>query len=378
MTRGWKIAVLSALAIALLYFAYQLRAVFLPLLVALLLAYVLNPALGALERWRMPRSASIAGVYGVLLGSLGVLIFWAIPAAFTQGGDFVRETFLGDHPKINRLISQGEPMLVKAFGPERAQDIVDLVNQRIAHLKANLPHFAERALGEALSFLTGGIATIFSIVSFLVLVPVYLFFLLKNLNSVWDRLTHWIPRAYRSQALATLGRIHQANMSFFRGQLTISLIEGLILFLGLSVLHVHYPLLFGVLYAVASIIPFLGVIVMFTSVELFVLADTGHFGLAFWLVAALFGLIQSLEAVVFQPLILGKQTGLHPVAIILALLSAGQLLGLFGLLLAIPLASTIKILVEDYVRPMFEDVADVTRVRRRTESGEAVPPPSSP
>jgi predicted PurR-regulated permease PerM len=80
-----------------------------------------------------------------------------------------------------------------------------------------------------------------------------------------------------------------------------------------------------------------------------------------------------LEAAVFQPLILGKETGLHPIAVILALLSAGQLLGLFGVLLAIPLASTVKILFEDYVVPMFEEVADLTRIRRRPE--EAAPPP---
>jgi predicted PurR-regulated permease PerM len=117
---------------------------------------------------------------------------------------------------------------------------------------------------------------------------------------------------------------------------------------------------------------------MFVTVELFVLASTGQFGAAFWLSAGLFGLIQLLEAAVFQPLILGKETGLHPMVIILSLLGAGQLLGLFGMLLAIPLASTAKILFEDYVRPMAEDVGDLTRVRRRSETEGAVPPPANP
>src|SRR4029077_20667853 len=121
------------------------------------------------------------------------------------------------------------------------------------------------------------------------------------------------------------------------------------------------------LYTVASVIPFLGVITMFGGVELFVLADTGQFGATFWLVAGLFGLIQILEAAVFQALILGKETGIHPIAVVLSLLSAGQLLGLFGVLLAIPLASTLKILFEDYVLPMFEEVADLTKVRRKPE-----------
>src|SRR6185436_15092213 len=100
----------------------------------------------------------------------------------------------------------------------------------------------------------------------------------------------------------------------------------------LTILKVGYPLLFGLLYTVASVIPFLGVVTMFGVVELYVLATFGM-STKFWLVAGLFGLIQVLEAAVFQPLILGKETGLHPIAVILSLLSAGQLLGLFGVLL---------------------------------------------
>jgi predicted PurR-regulated permease PerM len=375
MTRGWKIAFLALLAIGLLWLAYYLRAVFLPLLVALLLAYVLNPVLAALERRKVPRPVSIAGVYGVLLGVMAVVAFVAVPGAFGQATDFVRDTFLGDNPKINRLIAKAEPMLVRSVGPQKAKEILGLAHERIAEIKRDLPHLSGRILSEVASFLTGGIATLFSIVSFLVLVPVYLFFLLKNLNPWWERFTHWIPRSYRTRTLETLGRIHRANMSFFRGQVTISLIEGAIIFIGLSAINVGYPLLFGLLYTVASVIPFLGVISMFAGVSLFVLADTGQFGTTFWLVAGLFGLIQVLEAAVFQPLILGKETGLHPMVIILALLSAGQLLGLFGVLLAIPLASTVKILFEDYVRPMFEEVADLTRVRRKED---APAPPVAP
>ena len=376
MTRGWKIAFLVVLALGAIGMAYYLRAVFLPLLVALLLAYVLNPLLAWLERRKVSRRASIVGVYAVLLGAMALVAFVAVPGAFGQASDFVRDSFLGENPKINRLIAKAEPMLVRTAGPQRAEQILQLARERVAQTKRELPQLSGRIFSELVSFLTGGIATLFSILSFLILVPVYLFFLLKNLNPWWERLTHWIPRGYRAQALSTLGRIHRANMSFFRGQLTISLLEGLILFVGLSLLHVGYPLLFGLLYAVASVIPFLGVITMFAGVELFVLADTGQFGATFWLVAGIFGLIQILEAAVFQPLILGKETGLHPMVIILALLSAGQLLGLFGVLLAIPLASTLKILFEDYVRPMFEEVADLTRVRRKPQ--DAAAPPVNP
>lgn len=373
MTRGWKIAVLAVLAIAVILFAYYLRAVFLPLLVALLLAYVLNPALTFLERRKVPRLASIAGVYVVLLTIVAIGVFWGVPAAFSQASDFVKDAFVGEDSRLNRLIARAEPALQNVIGPEKAGELTALARTKVEETKKDVPRLGAWIVGEVVAFLTGGIASLLSIFSFLALIPVYLFFLLKNLNSWWEGLMHWIPRAYRERTLSTLGRIHRANMSFFRGQITISVIEGLIIFVGLSTIGVGYPLLFGLLYAVVSLIPFLGVVTMFSIVELYVLADRG-LGPTFWMVAGLFGLIQALEAVVFQPLILGKETGLHPIAIILALLSAGHLLGLFGVLLAIPLASTVKILFEDYVRPMFEEVADLTRIRRRPEA-EGAPPP---
>jgi predicted PurR-regulated permease PerM len=378
MSRAWKIAVLSVLSVVLLALAYHLRSVFLPFLVALLMAYVLNPAIVFLESRRIPRAASIAGVYAVLIGLTAALAVWAVPAAFGQASDFVRVTFLGETPKYQQLLAKAEPALERALGPDKSAELLKAVRDRFASYRQDLPGLSGRLLGAGLSYVTGGIASLLAVFTFFALIPVYLFFLLRNLHPWWNSFTHWIPRAYRSQTLSTLGRIHRANMSFFRGQITISLIEGVIVFLGLKIIGVHYPLLFGLLYAVLSIIPYLGVTTMFTMVELFVLADTGQFGSAFWLSAGLFGLIQVLEAAVFQPLILGKETGLHPMIIILALLSASQLLGLFGMLLAIPLASTAKILFEDYVQPMFEDVADLTRMRRRPETEGALPPAANP
>ena len=378
MSRGWKIAILSSLSLGLLCLAYYLRAVFLPFLVALLLAYVLNPAILYLESRRVPRMASIAGVYVILIGALAGIFLWAVPSAFGQASDFVKVTFLGEKPKVQQLLAKVEPALARAMGPEKSAEVMKSIRERVAAFKHDLPEFGGRVLSEGLGYMTGGIASLLSVFSFIVLVPVYLFFLLNNLNSWWDGLMHWIPRAYRIQTLSTLGRIHRANMSFFRGQVTICLLEGFIVFLGLQFIGVPYPLLFGLLYALLSVIPFLGVVTMFTVVELFVLADTAQFGSMFFLTGGLFLVIQVLEGAVFQPLILGKETGLHPVVIMLALLSSGQLFGLFGMLLAIPIASTLKILFEDYVRPMLEDVADLTRIRKKPEAEGVVPPTVSP
>lgn len=352
MTRGWKILILAALAVLAILLAYHLRAIFMPLLVALLLAYILNPLLTLLEKRGVPRLASIVGLYAVLGLLLTALALTAVPAAFDQARSFVHDTFTGPEARIHEL----EPHL-RRIGIEDWNQVITAAKEKIRGHEAQLMKAGGSVAAAVVSLMTGSVSGFIAVASFIALVPVYLFFLLKNLNPWWERVSGAIPAASRDRVLGTLRRIHAANASFFRGQLTISALEGLIVFAGLWILGVRFSLLFGLLYAVLSIVPFLGVVVGFTVVELFVLVDTGGFTTTFFLVAGLFVFIQVIEGAALQPLILGKETGLHPMAIILALLIAGELFGLFGMLIAIPIASTAKILVEDYVWPMFEEVS---------------------
>ncbi len=353
-------------------FAYFLRAIFMPLVVALLLAYVLNPILDALERRRVPRIASIAGLYVVLALVLAAIAVWGVPAAAVQARQFVRETITDENAKIQKVILWGGTQLKDWLGAENWEEVRKNLQARVKGHEGDLAQAGGKIVGAVAGFMTRSVSGFVAVFSFVALVPVYLFFLLKNMNPWWERVKHAIPRAYRDPALSTLGKIHRANAAFFRGQVTISLIEGTIVFAALAALGVKFSFLFGALYAVLSLVPFLGVVMGFAITEVFVLADTGGFTTTFFLVAGLFAAIQILEGSLLQPLILGKETGLHPIAIILALLVCGELFGIFGMLIAVPIASTVKILFDDYVWPTVQEVADLTRVIPR----EAPPPPS--
>ncbi|MBV8878812.1 MAG: AI-2E family transporter, partial [Planctomycetaceae bacterium] len=162
MSRGWKIAFLAGISVIVLALAYYLRSVFLPFLVALLLAYVLNPLILALEARRVPRMASIGGVYAVLLGALAALFLWAVPAAFGQASDFVKVTFLGENPKYQQLLSRMQPALERALGPERGVEVIKEVRDRIASYRHELPGLSGRILRESVSYMTGGIASLLS------------------------------------------------------------------------------------------------------------------------------------------------------------------------------------------------------------------------
>jgi predicted PurR-regulated permease PerM len=261
------------------------------------------------------------------------------------------------------------------MGLENWDQVVAAVKQRLSSRWGDVAKTAGDVAVTVVGFATSSLAGFVATLGFVALVPVYLFFLLMNMNAWWERTTHVIPRAYRNEVLATLDRIHRANASFFRGQMTIAAIEGSIVFVVFWLGGMKLSLLFGLAYAVVCLIPYLGPFLWVLSALLFALVDTGGFGPVFWTVAGTFAGIQLLEGLVFQPVILGKETGLHPIAITLSLMIFGQLLGIFGMLLAVPLASAAKILLEDYVWPMFADVADLTRVRTR---GESSPPPLPP
>jgi predicted PurR-regulated permease PerM len=216
------------------------------------------------------------------------------------------------------------------------------------------------ALQEALGALFQGALSSFrgllTIISYFVFIPIYMFVLLKNMNQWWEKFQRLIPHSYRDQAIRAMTRIHDANAAFFRGQITIAFIEGAIVFVVLTALKVKLALVFGGMYAVLAMIPYVGVISVFTLTSVFVLADTGGvFDGKFYGVVALFLSIQVLETLVLQPLILGKETGLHPMLIIISLFVFADLFGFLGVLLAVPLASTFLILAQEYLMPILRE-----------------------
>jgi predicted PurR-regulated permease PerM len=375
----WKTLLILGLVVVGLLLAVRLSVVFTPLLIAFLLTYIWNPVVTRLERW-MPRVAAIAALYVAFFGVLTLLAVFAIPALVRQTVSFVDEGFIGERivedRNKNGVWDPGEPFedanKNRKYDPPRFHKFVDWTEERLhdwlgadgwkqAYLKiterlrgreSDILAAVQEAVGTILKGAVSSLKGAFTVLSYFVFIPIYLFFLLKNMNRWWALFQKLIPYSYRDQALRALTRIHEANAAFFRGQITIALLEGCLVFIVLTALGVKMSLFFGLLYGVLAIIPYVGVITVFTLTSIFVLADTGEFGTVFYGVVLLFLSIQVLENLVLQPLILGKQTGLHPMAIIIALFVFADLFGFLGVLLAVPLASMTIILAQEYLMPI--------------------------
>ncbi len=320
-----------ALAGALLYL---LAPVLTPFLIAALLAYIFNPPVTRLETWRVPRTASVLLLFLLLGGALTLTGVWIIPRVQQQ-----LASFAGQLPGyLDGLQAWLKPWAETVFGAQAALlDFSAIKEQLLAHWQE-----LGGAAGDVLTALTRSGMRMAGWLVNLVLVPVVAFYLLRDWNRIVARVPSLFPAKARSR-LKTLARESDDVLgAFLRGQLSVMLALAIVYTGGLWVIGLDLALPIGLVAGLVSFVPYLGFIVGLLSAgvaALFQFQDT-------WMlvgVLLVFGSGQVLDAVFFTPNFVGGRIGLHPVAVIFAILAGGQLFGFFGVLLALPAAAVIVV-----------------------------------
>ncbi len=201
-----------------------------------------------------------------------------------------------------------------------------------------------------------------SVLAFLTLLPVYTYFLLFELERIHEFVRAHVPKRERERVTRIGRRVGAVIANFFRGRLLICLLKGLVLAIGLTVLQVPYGFLLGVISGFLALVPFVGPLIGFALTFLMSLQKASPDASGMWISLALLGgvfaLAEIVEGYVFIPKILGDTLGLHPVVILLSVFVGGAALGLFGFLIAIPLAATLIILFKELVMPALADFAE--------------------
>jgi predicted PurR-regulated permease PerM len=201
-----------------------------------------------------------------------------------------------------------------------------------------------------------------SVLAFLALLPVYTYFLLFELERIHEFVRAHVPKRERERVTRIGRRVGAVIANFFRGRLLICLLKGLVLAIGLTVLQVPYGFLLGVVSGFLALVPFVGPLIGFGLTFLMSLQKASPDASGMWISLALLGgifaLAEIIEGYVFIPKILGDTLGLHPVVILLSVFVGGAALGLFGFLIAIPLAATLIILFRELVMPALADFAE--------------------
>ena len=321
-----------------------------PFVLALILAYVLDPLVDKLEGLKMPRALAILLLTLPALGVLALLILIMVPAAIAQLGsafDGIPLFF----QRMSTWLQTSEEWLLRVDIP--LIDEEGLVEQlRSVDSAAALAFLQERQEALAGGVLTGvlglgrGIGSVLTILGYVFLTPVLTYYLLRD----WDRLTkgvaELIPHDHRDGVVSFAIESDYLLSRYFRGQVTVAIAVGTITGLGLAIARFPQAATLGLIVAIFSVVPYLGLVLSLVPAVFIALVSFEGVGLSLLKVAIVYGIAQGLEGAVISPRIVGESVGLHPVWIVLSLAAGGFFFGFVGLLIGVPAAVVVKLLIQ--------------------------------
>lgn len=323
----WWLALAAAIGVLL----YLLGPILTPFLLAAILAYICNPLVQRMESRYLPRAIAVALVLLMLLALFVVLLLIMLPLLVKQ----VQAIAAQVPAYLEWLRTTLTPLVQSYFGVEVD---VALIKEWLTEHLYEIQAFAVKLLP---TLKTGGLALIGFVVN-LVLVPVVLFYFLRDWNGLTARVDEMIPRRWHDQIIVLLREIDEVLGQFLRGQLLVMLLMGIFYTIGLWLTGLDYALSVGIIAGLVTFVPYLGLIIGISLASLTGLLQFGDPAALIW-VWAVFVAGNLLEGYVLVPFLVGERIGLHPVAVIFALLAFGQLFGFFGVLLALPVSAALLV-----------------------------------
>lgn len=389
---GLAIATLVALAAALIWGLGQvlgiLAPVLWPLAVATVIAYLLDPVVDGLERKGLSRVSAILCVFGMALlllatvfGSVGPQVVREtrqlaarVPAYASNLQQRIEAWADNPPPLLQKLLRREAapsepPDSSAAARPAPANIAAGTTNDVPAGTTGSAPAaggFDERTLHSATGWLAqvlptagrwlfgqvGRMAAWFGFLAGLALVPIYAFHLLLEKRGIESNWTDYLPVSdsrFKEELVFVLRSINGYLIAFFRGQVLVAICDGILYTIGFLVIGLPYAVLLGATAVGLTMIPFLGAITLCATALIIALVQYGDW-LHPALVLGVFAIVQTLEGLVISPRIMRGRVGLHPLAIIIAVMVGTTLLGgLLGGILAIPLTAVLRVLLARYV-----------------------------
>ena len=357
---GSVLAVVGSLIVNSISF---LQPVLTPVAVAAILAFLLDPVVKFFMRLGLSRLLSIAIVYIAVTGLFIGLLVYIVPPAYRQGTTLIKnfpiymqktealtirtmnslqhlaeiEFFRGDK-EIQTPGDQFSAIISNAI-----KDAGNWVQQKIPDLAVESGKFIQRSVG--------GFLGVFGLLLSMILVPIFLFFFLKDSPEIAENWSRYLPlRAspLKNEIVSLVSEINSYLISFFRGQLIVSLIDGLMIAVALLIMGLDFAILIGVMVGILGLIPYLGMMICYVPAVIIAAAQFGDWTHPL-VVTGIFILANNIDGIFIAPKIVGESVGLHPLTVILSVLAWSLILGgLLGALLAVPLTATIKVLLKRY------------------------------
>jgi predicted PurR-regulated permease PerM len=384
-----------------------LQPILIPVAIAVILTYLLDPLVTKMSRGTLSRAKAVALLFAIAFFALGGLAAWLVPTISIQSANFAKQVpayterardyivdliyrfdqtfgFLGSgraksastsfanwligpvptpSPHAQPTVSPTPKASGTAPAPEtiapsppklttaELQRIQAYVEKQMPNLQQALPTLMEK-FWDILKKSIGGFLGVTGFLLSLILVPIYLFFLLNEKPRIQQHWTEYLPlRAspLRDEVAELLSEINSYVTAYFRGQLLVCLVDGILIGTALTLLGLNFAPVIGALVVVLTMVPYIGIIICWVPAVLIATFQWGDWTHPIW-VTVIFIVIQNLEGIFYAPRIVGNYVGLHPMTVIVSIFVWGLIIGgIIGPLLAVPLTATVKVLLGRYV-----------------------------
>jgi predicted PurR-regulated permease PerM len=331
-----------------------------PLAMAAVVACLLSPLVDFFERRKIPRLRAIILVFFIALGLLAGILVSVIPQVVNETGELARK--VPDYSqrlqsRIQEFIAQPPDILRRFWPVQPASDAGDAN----AAGNSDAPRLADATdwltgslprLGSWLLAQIGRLASGFGMLAGLALIPVYTFYFLLEKRGIEVHWREYIPvrdSAAKEELVFMLEAVSQYLVAFFRGQVLVAMCDAVLYTVGLLIAGVNYAFLLGFVAVFLTMIPFIGAIVICITALTLSFVQYGDWTHPL-MVLGVFAVVQTLEGLVISPKIMGNRVGLHPLVIIIAVMTGTTLLGgILGGVLAIPLAAALRVIMFRYI-----------------------------
>lgn len=327
-----QVIILGVLLVVGFVFIIMLGDMLIPVFASIVIAYLLDGMVAELQRWRVPRMASVMVVFLLFMTCLLVVLIVLLPKLSRQIGQLLQE--------LPSMVAMGQKALMRL--PENYPDYISepQIKQFLEFIGSELTNQGQRILSISVASVRG----VISLLVFLILVPFLVFFFLKDKAKILQWVTGFLPDN-RGMATEVWQEVNRQIGNYIRGKIWEIFIIWSISYVTFKFLKLQFSMLVSFFVGLSVLVPYIGVTVMFLPVTLIAYFQWG-LGSEFVYTLIAYAVIQLLDGNLLAPLLLSEVVDLHPVAIIVAVLLFGGLWGIWGLFFAIPLATLVHAVIK--------------------------------
>lgn len=304
-----------------------------PFIISAFIAYLLHPMVDKMNEMRMSKAIAILLIYILFFGGIGFGVYRLYPVIVHELHDL--------NDQLPELMQMYSDFIYKVY--EYTSFLPEMVHDKMDGLLNQMENKVDQFIGKLVGMLT----KVVDMVVLLTVIPVLVFYFLKDFELIKEYVKKWIPYSYQNDTRRLAESIDDRLGKYLRGLFIVSLFVTVSSFIVLHLLHIKYALLLAIIMGITNIIPYFGPIIGLIPV-IFITITVSVKKVV--IVVISFFIIQLIEGNLLSPYVYGKSIHIHPIVIIFALLLGGEIGGVIGMVLAVPLLTICKVVVSFFIQ----------------------------